>query len=198
MAEISVRIGGQAGDGIASVGEAVARSFSRLGLHVFGLNAYQSVIRGGHVWFQGRASDRRVYSQGDGSDILYALDRTTVETHVQDLRQGGTVVYDPEKFKVETSELPAGVKALGVPTLEIARKYTSQSILQNAGGLGATAFLAGVPLDVLQKVLSDSFGRKKGTSSTGTSAPAPTATSSPRRTPAYSTARRPAGAPRSS
>ncbi len=162
MAEISVRTGGQAGDGIASVGEALARSYSRMGLHVFGLNAYQSVIRGGHVWFQARASEERVYSQGDGADLLYALDRTTVETHLQDLRAGGTVLYDPEKFAVPPEELPAGVQALPVPTLEIARKYTSQSILQNAGGLGATAFLAGIPLDVLQKVLSDSFGRKKG------------------------------------
>ncbi len=162
MPEITVRTGGQAGDGIASVGEAIARGFSRQGLHVFGLNAYQSVIRGGHVWFQARASDRRVYSQGDGADVLYALDRATVETHVPDLRPGGTVIHDPEKFKVDPSELPAGVRALAVPTLEIARKYTSQSILQNAGGLGATAFLAGIPLEVLQKVLADSFGRKKG------------------------------------
>ncbi len=162
MPEISVRAGGQAGDGIASIGEAIARCYSRLGLHVFGLNAYQSVIRGGHVWFQARASEQRVYSQGDGADVLYALDRTTVETHVQDLRAGGTVVYDPEKFAVEPGELPAGVRALAVPTLEIARKYTSQSILQNAGGMGATAYLAGIPLEVLHKTLSDSFGRKKG------------------------------------
>jgi 2-oxoglutarate/2-oxoacid ferredoxin oxidoreductase subunit alpha len=162
MAEISVRTGGQAGDGIASIGEAIARCFSRLGLHVFGLNAYQSVIRGGHVWFQARASERRVYSQGDGADLLYALDRTTVEVHAHDLRSGGTIVHDPEKFAVDPGELPAGVRALGVPTLEIARKYTSQSILQNAGGMGATAFLAGIPLDVLQTVLSDSFGKKKG------------------------------------
>ncbi len=162
MAEISVRAGGQAGDGIASIGEAIARAYSRMGLHVFGLNAYQSVIRGGHVWFQARASDERVHSQGDGADVLYALDRTTVETHVNDLRPGGVVVHDPEKFAVDAKELPAGVRALGVPTLEIARKYTSQSILQNAGGMGATAFLAGIPLEVLQKVLADSFGRKKG------------------------------------
>jgi len=162
MTEISVRVGGQAGDGIASIGEAIARSYSRLGLHVFGLNAYQSVIRGGHVWFQARASDQRIYSQGDGIDLLYALDRATVDTHANDLRAGGTVIYDPEKFSVEGSRLPVGVRALGVPTLEIARKYTSQSILQNAGGLGAAGFVAGIPLDVVQRVLADSFGRKKG------------------------------------
>jgi len=162
MSELSVRTGGQAGDGIASVGETIARCFSRMGLHVFGLNAYQSVIRGGHVWYQARTGDGRPHSQGDGLDLLYALDKPTVEIHAAGLRRGGTVVFDPEKFSVSASELPAGVTALPVPTLEFARKHTSQSILQNAGGIGATAFLAGIPLDLLHQVLTDSYGRKAG------------------------------------
>ncbi len=162
MTEISVRAGGAAGDGIASVGEVLSRSFSRLGLHVFGLNAYQSVIRGGHVWFQARAGREAVHSQGDRVDILYALNRETVDVHAAFLRKAACVVFDPEKFSVSPDDLPAGVVPVAVPTLELARKYTTQSILQNAAGLGATAFLAGIPLATLQKVLADSFGRKTG------------------------------------
>jgi 2-oxoglutarate/2-oxoacid ferredoxin oxidoreductase subunit alpha len=162
MTDLAVRAGGQAGDGIASIGETISRCFSRMGWHVFGLNAYQSVIRGGHVWFQARTSDVRPYSQGDQADVLYALDKQSVSIHAPSLRRGGTVVYDPEKFQVAESELPAGVRAIGVPTLEFARKYTSQSILQNAAGMGASAYLAGIPLDLLHEVLRDSFGRKAG------------------------------------
>ncbi len=162
MQEISVRVGGQAGDGIASIGESVARGFSRLGLHVFGLNAYQSVIRGGHVWYQARASAGRPNSPGDATDVLYALDRATVDIHASALREGGVVVFDPEKFSLAGVPLPAGVTAFEVPTLQLARKYTTQSILQNAGGIGAVSFLAGIPLDVLHQVLRDSFGRKSG------------------------------------
>jgi 2-oxoglutarate ferredoxin oxidoreductase subunit alpha len=162
MTELAVRAGGQAGDGIASVGESIARCFSRMGLHVFGLNAYQSVIRGGHVWYQARTGDGRPHSQGDGLDILYALDKQTVDVHLPGIRRGGTVLFDPEKFTIPASDVPAGVTALPVPTLEIARKYTNQSILQNAGGMGATAFVAGIPLDVLHQVLTDSFGKKAG------------------------------------
>ena len=162
MNEISVRVGGAAGDGIASIGETLSRSFSRMGLHCFGFNAYQSVIRGGHVWFQARASNDRVHSQGDQCDILYAVNRETADIHLAQLSRGGTLLYDPEKFEVPASNLPVGTRALAVPTLEIARKYTSQSILQNAAGLGASAFLSGIPLDLLQRVLADSFGSKKG------------------------------------
>ena len=162
MAEIAVRAGGAAGDGIASVGEAFSRSFSRMGLHLFGMNAYQSVIRGGHVWFQARASTQPVHSQGDGCDILYALDRQTFDVHAPSLSQGGTVIYDPEKFPIADSDVPVGAKLLAVPTLEIARKYTTQAILQNASGVGAAAYLAGIPLETLHAVLVDSFGKKKG------------------------------------
>jgi 2-oxoglutarate ferredoxin oxidoreductase subunit alpha len=162
MKELAVRVGGQAGDGIASIGESIARSFSRMGLHVFGLNAYQSVIRGGHVWYHARASEGRIYCQGDSADILYAMDRQTVDVHAPILHPGSTVIFDPEKFPLAPTEVPTGIQLLGVPTLEIARKYTSQSILQNAAGIGATAFLAGIPLDVIHQVLTDSFGRKAG------------------------------------
>jgi 2-oxoglutarate ferredoxin oxidoreductase subunit alpha len=162
MGEISVRAGGAAGDGIASVGETLSHSFSRMGLNVFGLNAYQSVIRGGHVWFQARASTGPAHSQGDNADVLFALNKETVDIHAPSLSRGSTIVYDPEKFEIPAGSLPAGVQALAVPTLAIARKFTTQSILQNAAGLGATAYLSGIPLDLLHKTLADSFGKKTG------------------------------------
>jgi 2-oxoglutarate/2-oxoacid ferredoxin oxidoreductase subunit alpha len=162
MVEISVRTGGAAGDGIASVGEVIGKSLSRMGLHVFGLNAYQSVIRGGHVWFQARASSAPIHSQGDGADVLFALNKETAQIHLPSMNAGSTIVYDPEKFDLADSEVPVGTKKLAVPTLEIARKYSTQSILQNAAGMGATAFLAGIPFPILERTLADSFGRKKG------------------------------------
>ncbi len=133
-----------------------------MGLHVFGLNAYQSVIRGGHVWYHARASEGKLHCQGDTADILYALDRQTVDVHASLLWPGGTVIFDPEKFPLATTDVSSELHLLPVPTLGIARKYTSQSILQNAAGIGATAFLAGIPLDVIHQVLTDSFGRKAG------------------------------------
>jgi 2-oxoglutarate ferredoxin oxidoreductase subunit alpha len=162
MPEISVRTGGAAGDGIASVGEVIGRCFARMGLHVFGLNAYQSVIRGGHVSFQARASSDPIHSQGDRADVLFALNKETAQIHLPQMNPGSTIVYDPEKFDLADGELPAGTRKLAVPTLEIARKYATQSVLQNAAGMGATAFLSGIPFPVLQKALADSFGRKKG------------------------------------
>ena len=162
MPEIAIRAGGAAGDGIASIGETLSRALARMGLHVFGFNAYQSVIRGGHVWFQARGSTDPIHSQGDGCDLIYALNKETAQVHLPNLRAGGTLIYDPENFAIAEGDLPAGTRALSVPTLAIARKFTSSPILQNAAGLGAVARLSGIPLELLQRTLADSFGAKKG------------------------------------
>ncbi len=160
MKDIALRTGGAAGDGIATIGETFGRFFTRNGYHAFGHTGYQSVIRGGHVWFQARAGTDRVWSQGDGCDLLYALDKQTVDIHAPSLRQGGVLIYDPEKFSVPAEEIPHGVTPLEVPTLAIARKFSSNSILQSAAGMGAAAYVAGVPMETLQGLLTDSFRRK--------------------------------------
>ena len=70
---VSVWVGGAAGDGIASVGESLAKIFARNGLHVYAYNSYQSVIRGGHVWWQMRAGSEKVYTQPENCHLLIAL-----------------------------------------------------------------------------------------------------------------------------
>ena len=50
MRELTVGIGGAAGDGLDKTGDTLAKTVSRLGLYVYAYNSYQSVIRGGHSW----------------------------------------------------------------------------------------------------------------------------------------------------
>ena len=159
--DLSIRVGGAAGDGIATLGESFARLFTRNGYHAYGHTAYQSVIRGGHVWFHARGSPDRVWSQGDGIDILYAYNEQTAEIHAPYLRKGGVMVHDPEKFQFPADRLPAGTRAIAVPTLQMSRKYTSDPILSGSAAMGACTFLAGFPFDTLAAILQDNFGSKK-------------------------------------
>ena len=79
--EVSIRIGGAAGDGVASTGEIFGKTLSRSGQHVYAYNSYQSVIRGGHVWFQIRGGKDHIPYVGQKADILIALNKQTVEVH---------------------------------------------------------------------------------------------------------------------
>src|SRR5574341_119187 len=63
--DLSVGIGGAAGQGIATPGDILARIFVRRGLHLKAYNAYQSIIRGGHIFLTLRTSDQPVLSQSD-------------------------------------------------------------------------------------------------------------------------------------
>ena len=68
--DLSIAIGGAAGQGIATPGDILARIFVRRELHLNAYNAYQSIIRGGHIFLTLRTSDAPVLSFGDKLDIL--------------------------------------------------------------------------------------------------------------------------------
>ena len=55
--DFALAIGGEAGQGIATPGDTLARLFVRRGLHLSTYNAYQSIIRGGHIFLTVRVSD---------------------------------------------------------------------------------------------------------------------------------------------
>jgi len=159
--KVSIRVGGAAGDGIASVAETLAKACSRQGLYVFAYNSYQSVIRGGHINMQIRIGAKRVWSQGDQCDFLVALNQDTIARHAGEITPGGGVIYNKEKIKLDAAVLPQGVNDFGIPSSTIAGKYGKSPIMQNTVALGALSFVANLPFEAVKGVIIDTF-KKKG------------------------------------
>ena len=159
--DFSIRIGGAAGDGVSSTGEMLARTCSRSGLYCYGLNSYQSAIRGGHVWFQVRGSAKKLTSQGDNLDILIALNSETAEIHAPFVSTGGVVIYDKDRVKFNQNLLRSDAKILPMPLGQISRKFDKNPIMQNTVAIGASLFLLGFDFKVFESVLTDTFGKKK-------------------------------------
>ena len=159
--KVSVRVGGAAGDGIASVAETLAKACARQGLYAFAYNSYQSVIRGGHINMQIRIGAKRVWSQGDHCDFLVALNQDTIQRHAGEISSGGGVIYNKEKIKLEGVKLPQGVSDFGIPSSAIASKYGKSPIMQNTVALGALSFVMNFPFDAIQEVITSTF-KKKG------------------------------------
>ncbi|MCH7735510.1 MAG: 2-oxoacid:acceptor oxidoreductase family protein, partial [Chloroflexi bacterium] len=67
--DLALSIGGAAGQGIATPGNILARIMVRRGLHFHAYNAFQSIIRGGHIFLTIRVSDRPVHTHGDKIDL---------------------------------------------------------------------------------------------------------------------------------
>lgn len=97
--DYTIRIGGQAGQGLQTIGAVLGKLFARTGYHVFTHQDYMSRIRGGHNFYQVRFSESPVRSSRRGLDLLIALDRTTVETHHDGLNQDGLIIYDSAAVK---------------------------------------------------------------------------------------------------
>jgi 2-oxoglutarate ferredoxin oxidoreductase subunit alpha len=72
--DISVLIGGEAAQGIQTVGLLMARTCHRAGLYVMAINDFESRIRGGHSFIQLRISDRPVHSPTRKVHMMVALD----------------------------------------------------------------------------------------------------------------------------
>jgi 2-oxoglutarate ferredoxin oxidoreductase subunit alpha len=154
---VSVWVGGAAGDGIASVGESLAKIFARNGLHVYAYNSYQSVIRGGHVWWQMRAGSEKVYTQPENCHLLIALNQDTIDQHALGVEKGGGILFNADKLQVRSDQLVNGAQSMGLPMSKLAKL----PIMQNTVATGAFMFLTDLPLASLEKALQDRFGKKK-------------------------------------
>ncbi len=158
--DVSLRVGGAAGDGVASAGETFAKLCSRSGLQVDAYSSYQSLIRGGHVWFQIRASPEHLHSPGDGTDIVIALNQETVDYHRQFIQKGGGVIHDDQKVKVPKEFEGEGRRDFAMPLIETAKKFSKDTILANTVALGGACALFRIPMDPLATMLKAQFGRK--------------------------------------
>jgi len=156
--DFSIMIGGEAGDGISRSGETLARAFLRGGLHIFGTNDYQSLIRGGHNFYILRVKGEEVYSQGDLVDLLIAFNDDTINRHEGDIVSDGGIIYDGEASKITPKR--NDLKRYIVPLNRIVEELNGRTIMRNTVALGAAIGLLDYDLTLLFGVLKDSFEGK--------------------------------------
>ena len=160
MKEIAFRVGGAAGDGVASTAETFARLCVRGGLWVHTYSSYQSVIRGGHAWTQVRAGTEPVLSQGEDPDMLIILNQETANIHVPLVRDGGAIVFDEQVSKLDGLQARPTVRLVKLPMLATARAL-GEPMMKNVVALGAALALLDIPFDPMEKAIREVFGHKK-------------------------------------
>ncbi len=157
--DVIVGIGGAAGDGVASAGNTLALSVARQGQAVYAYNSYQSVIRGGHSWLRMRISAKKPLNQGDQVDALIALNKDTLDRHLQELTGGGVALYNSAKLQ-PSYEPPEGVQLCPLPVPDLTPAYKELPVMQNTVAVGAVIFLMGLDFTGLESVLESTFAKK--------------------------------------
>lgn len=158
---VIVRIAGAAGDGIASTGEVFGKICSRLGLHVMAYNAYQSAIRGGHVWLQLNVGSKKTLSHGEAPDVAILLNRTSPDLHIPQMKKGGVVFYNSSLITQEVAKLREDITVYGLPFKELVTEPGVESVMANTMLLGCVIQLLGLDPQTGMDFIADRF-RKKG------------------------------------
>ncbi|MFH1022372.1 MAG: 2-oxoacid:acceptor oxidoreductase subunit alpha [Planctomycetota bacterium] len=166
LTELVVGIGGAAGDGQGTAGDALARTAARLGLHAYAYNSYQSAIRGGHIWFRVRLGYEKVLTHGERLDVLVALNQDTLRRHAGEIAGGGVAIFNADKLQPPAGGFPPGVKPLALSIAALAKENNFAAelaklpILQNTIATGAVVHLVNLHIGTLEELLADTYGHK--------------------------------------
>ncbi len=155
--DFAIAIGGAAGQGIATPGNVLARIFIRRGLHLNAYNAYQSIIRGGHIFLTMRMSDQPVHNHGDKLDLLVCLNQDTMDRHLGLMGSGTRVLYNSDTITPGTPE--DGVHLCPLPINELTDNNRNK-LVQNTVALGTILNLLDVDFQILEDILTMQFQRK--------------------------------------
>jgi len=152
MKDFTILVGGQAGQGSRKAGLVIAKILNSLGYRIFIYDDYQSLIRGGHSFSKIRVSDKKVEGQSEELDYIIALDKETIDKHLDSLKDSGTVLFNADRIEFK--------KGLGIKSETIAKEEGGSSIMANTVMISAFAKTIGVNFELLKNVFQKEF--KKG------------------------------------
>ena len=154
MNDISVLIGGKAGDGINSAGLTIAHLFNHLGYRVYMYFDYPSLIKGGHNFAIVRASEHKIGAHRETADFLLALNNDTIDVHTGMMRPDTEIIYDAGN----------ATRATGtpVPVSGILNEENAPLIMGNSAIIGAFAKTAGIQWSVIEEVFRRHLPKETG------------------------------------
>jgi 2-oxoglutarate/2-oxoacid ferredoxin oxidoreductase subunit alpha len=154
--DITIRIGGQAGQGMQSIGYIIGKIFTRHGYHVFMNQDVESRIRGGRSFIQARVKDGPVHAISDKVDLLIALDKGIIDHDLPDLAEDGVMIFDGANIRFQ-SDNP---NHFAIPLEQLATESGGSKIMVNTVATGAAFALMGFDLQPLLDRIEEEFGGK--------------------------------------
>jgi 2-oxoglutarate ferredoxin oxidoreductase subunit alpha len=143
MKDVSVLIGGRAGDGINSAGALVAHLLNHIGYTIYLYFDYPSLIRGGHNFAIIRGSEKSIGTCWDHVDFVLALNKETVDRHKDKFTRETVIISNADLVK------SAGQ---GIAVNAILNAEHAPEIMGNSAIIGGFAKAAGIEWDVVTAV----------------------------------------------
>ena len=149
---LTIRIAGQAGQGVLTTGGLLVQAFAGMGLGVCATRSYMSRIRGGLNWYDVRIGDQPLHAGTAGADLLVALTDVALEALRGASGPGGLALYN-------------GADAEGAVAIDfdaVAKDVGGDKLYSNTVAAGAVFALLGYDLAALVSLLGKQFKKKGG------------------------------------
>lgn len=146
--DIHLLIGGEAGQGLVTIGQLLGKALVRAGYEVFVSQSYHSRIRGGHNTFAIRLGAGPFFAPRESIDILVALNAETVALHRGQLTGGALLIAD----SAFAPKLPG---TIAVPFAELGPER-----LWNTAALALLGHILGLPSGQLYQAVEGMLGKK--------------------------------------
>lgn len=158
--DLTIRFGGEGGEGIISSGDMVAQAAARSGLEVLTFKTFPAEIRGGYAMYQVRFAHDKILSEGDGFQVMVCFNQESLDVNRSSLAEGAVLVYDfPGGDIAEEQNIP-GVHCYPVPMGKIAKEELGVYRSKNMVSMGAVAELFNLPIDSIKQTIEKKFGKK--------------------------------------
>ena len=154
--ELTIRISGQAGQGMQTIGSALGQVFKQSGYHLFANQDYMSRVRGGNNFFQLRISVDPIFSLREKADIVVALDKESVDLHKSFLNEAGVMIIDKKKFNL-MDDHPG---FFDVPLYDLAISAGASDIFINTVACGVILGITETGFGYLEQVIKNTFKDK--------------------------------------
>ncbi len=154
MIDATIMVGGEAGQGVQSIGFILSKIFARGGYHVYSDQDYESRIRGGHNFYRIRINEAEVVAIDTSLDVLLALNQESISLHKKEIKPTGIIIFDQEKAPEKQNN-----SVFGIPLAELAEKEAGNKLMANTVALGACLGIVGYnKLKIAEILLKDTFG----------------------------------------
>ncbi|MCK4443077.1 MAG: 2-oxoacid:acceptor oxidoreductase family protein, partial [Thermoplasmata archaeon] len=145
----SVLIGGEAGQGVRMAGILFSRIMNQVGRHVFEMDDYQSLIRGGHNASCIASSIDPVFSHYDSVDVLVVLDDNAYNIQKDKVKDAGTLIYNSEDVE--------GAAGIPIPVFSWVKEEGNNPVLAGTIAVSSACALGGVDFSVLEEAIRNAY-----------------------------------------
>ena len=156
---LTIRIAGEAGEGIIVAGELLAMTAAECGQYVYTFRTYPAEIRGGPSQFELALGTEPIISQSDSLNILIAFNSDAYQHHLNDVDPNGVILYDPADItpqpELKNIQYP-------VPLTQIAQKQIGSLRAKNMVALGAISGLFNLSYNHLVGLVKKKLGKYDG------------------------------------